>query len=92
MSECKERCRLELEDLRKHQTERVQSLLREQEEKEQKMKLENQKKEQELKKEIREKEEARKWPTCNSKWQKDKGSTFWCSEAEPRVSVGRVSG
>ena len=40
---------LSLEELKKHQTERVQLLLQQQEEKEQKMKLENQKKEQELK-------------------------------------------
>lgn len=33
----------------------------------------------------KEKEEMNKWPTCNSKWQKGKGSTFWCSEPEPRV-------
>ena len=51
---------LSLEELKKHQTERVQLLLQQQEEKEQKMKLENQKKEEELKRENREKEEALK--------------------------------
>jgi len=51
VSKCKERCKQELGDLRKHQAERVELLLQQQEEKEQKMKRENQKKEQELKKE-----------------------------------------
>ena len=41
MSKCRERCRQELEELRKHQTERVQLLLQQQEEKEQKLKAEN---------------------------------------------------
>merc|ERR1712130_361450 len=56
VSQCKERCKQELEELRKHQTERVELLLQRQEEKEQQMKLENRKKERELKKEFREKE------------------------------------
>ena len=41
MSKCRERCQQELEDLRKHQTERVQLLLQQQEEKEQELKAEN---------------------------------------------------
>ena len=60
MSESRERCRQELEKLRKNQTERVQLLLQQHEEKEQKLKLENEKKEQELKKENEVKEEALK--------------------------------
>ena len=49
MSECRERCTQELEEMRKNQTERVQLLLQQHEEKE-----------KELKKEYREKEEALK--------------------------------
>ena len=41
MSKCRERCKQELEELRKHQTERVQLLLQQQEEKEQELKAEN---------------------------------------------------
>merc|ERR1711971_168203 len=66
-----ERCRQELEELRKNQTERVQLLLQQHEEKEQKLrkesqekeeklKLEYEKKEQELLKENKEKEEKMK--------------------------------
>jgi len=64
VSGCKKRCKQELEELQKHQNERVQLLLREQEEKEQKMKVENQKKLEEsvqrMKKENKQKEEALK--------------------------------
>jgi len=51
VSECRERCTKELEELRKNQTERVQLLLQQHEEKEEAVKAENEKKEQELKKE-----------------------------------------
>jgi len=57
MSECRERCEQELEELRKNQTERVQLLLQQHEEKEQKLKAENEQKEEELKNKNREKEE-----------------------------------
>ena len=46
--ECRERCVQELEELRKHQAERVLLLLQQQEEKEQKLVVENQTKELEL--------------------------------------------
>ena len=64
LSKCRERCKQELEALRKHQTERVQLLLQEQEEKEQKMVLENQKRLevslQQMKRENKEKEQTLK--------------------------------
>jgi len=64
VSECRERCKQELEDLRKHQNDRVQRLLQQQEEKGQKMKLEHQKKleesMQQLKLEIQKKEQELK--------------------------------
>ena len=41
LSECMRRCRLELEELQKHQSERVQLLLQQNEEKEQKLKAEH---------------------------------------------------
>ena len=49
LSQCRGRCRQELEELRKHQTEKVQLLLQQ-----------NKKKEQKLKREYREKEQALK--------------------------------
>ena len=61
MSECKEKCKQELEELQKHQNERVQLLLQEQEEREQKMKLENQKKRQGLRQNRREFGRERKY-------------------------------
>ena len=41
LSQCRGRCRQELEELRKHQTERVQLLLQQHEEEEQKLRAEN---------------------------------------------------
>ena len=41
LSQCRGRCRQELEELRKHQTEKVQLLLQQNEEKEQALKAEN---------------------------------------------------
>ena len=49
MSECKERCKQELEELRKHHNERVQILLQQQEEKEEALKAEYKVKEEERK-------------------------------------------
>ena len=67
VSQCREKCNQELEDLRNNQTEKVKVLLQEQEEKQQKLVLENQKKVQELldslqelKRENEEKEKALK--------------------------------
>ena len=51
MSECREKCKQELEELRKHQTERMQLLLQQHEEKEQQLKRENEEREQRLKEE-----------------------------------------
>jgi len=60
VSGCKERCKQELEELQKHQNQRVQLLLQQQEEKEQKMKVENQKKEQELEVSLQQMKKANK--------------------------------
>ena len=49
LSQCRERCRQELKELRKHQNERVQLLLQQNEEKEQNLKREYKEKEQALK-------------------------------------------
>ena len=49
LSQCRGRCRQELEELRKYQTEKVQLLLQQNEEKEQNLKRENREKEQALK-------------------------------------------
>jgi len=49
LSECMRRCRLELEELQKHQSEKVQLLLKQNEEKEEKLREENRDKEQKLK-------------------------------------------
>ena len=51
MSECREKCKQELEEFRKHQNERMQLLLQQHEEKEQQLKRENKEREQRLKEE-----------------------------------------
>ena len=48
MSECMRTCQLELEELQKHQSERVQLLLQQNEEKEEKLREEHRDKEQKL--------------------------------------------
>ena len=48
LSECMRRCRLELEELQKHQSEKVQLLLQQNEEKEEKLREEYRDKEQKL--------------------------------------------
>ena len=60
MSECREKCKQELEELRKHQTERMQLLLQQHEEKEQQLKRENEEREQQLQTENKEKEQRLK--------------------------------